>query len=176
MKASALFKEYSTPNVHPVTIDEKKGFINRNGDMMVQPIYDSVSYYFFAGFWYVEKDGLHGCVDADGHETIKPQYEDMDCFYEDLCAVMSGGKFGFIDRTGNMVVKPQFDHIQEFREGLAPVEINGKWGYIDKKGDVIIPLEYDYADVFQGALAQVKLNGEYVYIDRTGRRVWPKAE
>ena len=89
----------STPNVHPVHVDGKIGFINRNGDMVLKPIYDSVSYYFFAGFWYVEQDGLHGCVDADGHETIKPQYEDMDCFYEDLCGVK---------RNDQLKVSPQF--------------------------------------------------------------------
>jgi hypothetical protein len=89
----------------------KYGFINKNGDVVVNYKYDETGY-FNEG---MSRVGLivNNRIHAD--------------------------KFGFIDKTGKEVIPLIYDKVGSFSEGFAKVLYNGKWGYINKKGQTEFP-------------------------------------
>ena len=172
----------------PVLLNNKVGFIDRQGHMAITPQFDP--------------DGASGCV-INGRVGASR-------FSEGLAAVQLkrevwGKEWGFIDRLGNWVIQPAFACAAPFSEGLALIgvrEDQGAWryGYIDKKGAIVIKPQFSEASSFEGKLALVtigltleqalvkaseggksdaevdkeleKFEQKYAYIDRTGKIVW----
>lgn len=144
----AKFQAYSGDFIEGlayVSIDDKYGFINKTGEFVVSPIYDSVSD-FHNGIALVERGGQYGFIDQTGKEFIPPQYqtalfisnllngESNGYFFRDVAAVKKNDKWGFIDKSGAEVAAFQYDQVDAFNFGLAPASVNGKWGYIAYPG------------------------------------------
>jgi len=71
--------------------DDKIGFINKSGEYVIPPRFDSFNGRIVWGF----RDGL--------------------------AIVALNGKFGYINKNGNFVIEPQFDSADPFSEGFAVV-------------------------------------------------------
>ena len=54
--------------------DNKYGFVNKDGIVMVDYIYDDATEQNEFGYASVKKDGLWGCVNSKGDVTISPAY------------------------------------------------------------------------------------------------------
>ena len=84
----------------------KEGFVDMNGNWVIDPIYDETS-----------------------NDTIK----EFDV--QDYCAVSINEKYGFIDRKGNWLIEPIFEYLGFFdSEGYCLAKLNGKMGFIDRVG------------------------------------------
>jgi WG containing repeat len=159
----------------------KAGYINKAGEVIVEPQYGIRGYTNFSeGLAAVKKDGEWGYIDKTGVFAIKPQFEWTDDFKDDVAFVKTKNKLGVIDKSGNFIIKPQSEfsyidkYISEFSEGVAVVQVakEKKWrkGYIDKSGRFLINPQFENAGNFQEGLAPAgdKLWG---YIDKTGKYV-----
>lgn len=105
--------------------------------------------------------------------TVAPKkYDQIECFYDGLAAVKTGGQWGIIDKFGNEVIRPQYDFVGGFREGLALVGKNNYFGFVDKNGKVIIPLNFENAWVFSEGLSAVTKEGQRFFIDKSGKKVF----
>ena len=133
------------------------GFINKKGDIVIQPKYEFKiirgSSVFQEGLALVSLDKKLGYIDPKGKVVISFQYEDAQPFHDSLAAVQDNkGQWGFIDKIGRYVIKPQFEEATFFNEGLAPVRVTrnneDKWGFIDKTGKFIIQAKYNNVDSF----------------------------
>lgn len=173
----------------PVSIDNKDGYINAQGEVVIAPQFD------FAGDF---QEGcaivcMYGCIDrtknpfsgAKKHRTFLIQIRAV--WQADrqviTCLFQTGRlreEWFFIDEQGRRLTKKHFDHLQDFSEGLAAVNIGGrtdhyclihggKWGYIDRFGKVAIPIQYEDAQRFSEGLAAVKQEGRWKYIDQSGQ-------
>ena len=122
--------------------NKKIGYINENGDLVVEPIYDG------SGLGFADV-GMEG-GDGEGDGDYIP--DNMSSFYSD-CSLIDVN----INSIENQIWKNKFD----FSEGLAVVQIGEKYGYISKRGQIIIPIIYDYAEAFINgvALVSIKENG-----------------
>lgn len=103
----------------PVKKDNKIGFIDKNGKMIIGIQYDVI------------RNG------SGAYESV---------FYEGLACVSKNGKFGYINNKGEAVIPLQYENARRFSEGLAAVKQNGKWGFIDKKGEMVIEPQYKYVE------------------------------
>ena len=112
-----------------------------------------------------------GFTDDKGKMIIKPQFDWISNFSEDLAAVQSNGKFGFINKIGEIVIPLQFDGVYDFSEGLAVIQIQNKLGYINKKGEIVIPAQFDNVHHFVEGLAAVKIKEKWGYINKKGKIV-----
>ncbi len=161
----------------PVVVGEKWGFINRQGQLVIPPLFANVykDTKFSAGLVPIQapESYKYGYLDATGKFQIAPQFTAARPFSEGLAAVKVGdgteGLWGYIDRTGKFAIRPQFtDSLAgagEFYEGLAPVAIrdsstppntisNGPTGYIDRTGKFVIPPKFNQGgSPFHGGLA-----------------------
>ncbi|HBK98560.1 MAG TPA: hypothetical protein DD001_15185 [Microcoleaceae bacterium UBA10368] len=161
----------------------KYGFINKKGQYVVPPQFDTTFYSFSEGLAVVEREGEHGYVDQTGKIVIPLKCESVTWnFSEGLARAIlkRGDKIGYIDKTGNYVIPPQFDDAEDFAGGLAVVKIKDKhgydqYGYIDKKGKYAIQPQFDYATRFNLGLALVEIRNDktainkYGLIDKTGK-------
>lgn len=103
-----------------VRVEDKYGYINKAGQVVVEPKYD-----------YPSND------------------KDCSLFSEGLACISVNDKLGYIDASGQVVIKPQFDRASKFSVGLAQVAFRGlepvtsgsdivsfagTFAYIDKTG------------------------------------------
>jgi hypothetical protein len=152
----------------PRSTETLRGFINSNGEYMIQPelagidASDNRADFFEGKALFVQKEWQgdylqikHGFIDKAGTVVIESIYDFADHFSEGYAAVNVEGRWGYIDSIGNMVIEPQFEEAGIFSEGLAAIEIDGKWGYIDKSGKVVIEPQFTDACSFSEGLAPV---------------------
>jgi tetratricopeptide (TPR) repeat protein len=121
-----------------VLINKKVGYINENGDFMVEPIYDRAA----LNFTYM--DGDEG-GDGEGYYSEN----NMSSFYNN-CSLINSNK----NSIESQIWKSSYD----FSDGLAAIKIGEKHGFINNKGQIVIPIIYDYAEAFINGVALVSLN------------------
>lgn len=132
--------------IAPVKLNGKWGFIDREGNFIINPQYED--------FW------------------VKDIHYSYQVFNEDnIASVKKNGKWGVIDKSGKVIVDFKYDNGIVFNDGVAAVEENGKYGYIDMNGKEIIEPQYDDANIFNKDIALVSKNGNYYLIDKGNKRV-----
>lgn len=128
------------------------GFINKNGDEVVEPQY-AVAYNFHSGLAVVkDNSGRWGAINRQGVEVIKPQFAGL------------GQKFK-MGRNWVAIYDPNWMYDEDQR-----------FGYINKEGEVVIPAEYLKTNHFRSdgsAEVWTVQNDNFVRfrINRNGERV-----
>lgn len=169
-----------------VRINEKFGFIDKNGNTVVRNLYSRIRE-FSDGLAAVEKEinkGEYkwGFVNENGVEVVKCIYSEVGDFQNGLAPaqifhknekdVRGILKMGFINKKGDIVIPFIYDKLKPFCDGLAIATLR-KVGFIDKTGATIIPFEYIDADDFSEGIAMVRKKlGRWCYIDKNNREVF----
>ncbi|MBO7380047.1 MAG: WG repeat-containing protein, partial [Neisseriaceae bacterium] len=87
-----------------VKINNKWGFINKTGELVIPAQYDSDSVdNFHDGLARVKIDNKWGFINKTGELVIPAQYDWADSFHDGLAQVTIDGKEGFINKSGKMV-------------------------------------------------------------------------
>lgn len=164
-------------------VDSKYGCIDKEGNIVVDFIYDNLSI-LDNGLIEAQAEDKWGCITNQG-EVIIPFIYDFLSFGDDdtdIAVAEIEGKFGFIDKTGNTIIPCTYDYADcEFSEGCVGVKKDGKGGFIDKAGNVVIPFIYDDVGYFSQGLARIRvgmkeIDGKYDYgkcgfINKCGEKV-----
>ncbi len=172
-----------TIELFPIHQNDKWGFINRQGEVVIQPQFE-IALPFSEGLAVacLNRDKC-GYIDENGKYVINPQFEFAGRFSDSLAAVASGGKVGYIDKTGKYAINPQFELMQSgpanlttlslntFSEGLAQVKIGEKIGFIDKTGKIIINPQFDNAFPFFDGLSATQIGSKWGFVDKEGKIV-----
>ena len=116
-----------TEGMAPVKVDDKWGFIDTTGKLIITPQFDTVAP-FTEGMSAVSVGGRCGYVDKTGKFAIGPQFQGANEFSESLALVAVDSRPAYIDKTGRVVFRTQFDDAGPFREGLASVKTGDKYG------------------------------------------------
>jgi serine/threonine protein kinase len=164
--------------VAAVRLNNKWGFINENGKLVIDLLYDHATVFKY-GAAPVKSKGKFGYINKHGSLFLDFQYETASLFDNLGVAIVSktGTGFGYISSSGYVRGELKYDEAHPFFWGRALVKKNGKFGYVDRDGNEVIPLIYEYADWFEYTdkkvtRAQVQLDGAKFYIDERGRRIY----
>jgi hypothetical protein len=139
--------------------DEKWGYKDNKGQVMIQPAYTLPGQFNQYGIAAVVDDSGWVYITMNGKRLLQPYLIDNgpDYFSEGLARFVNRGKIGFMNENGTVVIAAKFDFALPFSEGLAaycvgckPVSQGeyhqmegGKWGYINKTGEIVVNPEYD---------------------------------
>ena len=163
-----------------ITLNGKKGFIDRSGKIVIEPRFDQVQDFSggIARVWMHCRPCTRRFIDKSGvfvRSSILDEGPQIN-FSEGLAAVSVGvgpaSREGFIDNTGELVIEPQFLSATEFSEGLAAVRAeNRKRGYIDHSGKFVIAPTFENAWEFHEGLARIGVSDKWGFIDKAGKIV-----
>jgi hypothetical protein len=168
----------------PVYIDGKDGYIDTDGDLVFDPVFDEAST-FSDGLALVKIENYYGYIDCSGKFVIEPVYEDASSFTEGVAVVKRGRKRFVIDTKGSVLFKIPNRDFYRISEGLICIKgtkdssasvrsttcnkNKRMWGYVDKSGVPTIPFQFDWAIPFAEGLARVCLGRDHGYIDKLGK-------
>jgi hypothetical protein len=133
--------------------DERWGYINTKGDIVVKPIYTTANKF------------------SEGAAAVR--------LAPDTKYGKNAGRWCYIDDTGKQIIDQTFDKAEPFTEGLASVTLNGRMGCITRSGHFVVPPMYDvvYA-ANEGLIVAAQGNGlsgpssaqQLDYFDKAGTK------
>jgi WG containing repeat len=183
MLLAAQAKSQNPKALFPIEKDNKWGFIDRTGKVVIPLQFDSARN-FHEGLALVTDKGKTLFIDASGQVVIKPEFDIVDDFSEGHAAVNIGqtripnlglisnpGKWGYIDKTGKLIIPLKFTHAEDFSEGLAAVRDGDRGGFIDHQGKFVFDVPLDVTLGFHEGMVGVLLNGTLTYFDRSGKKI-----
>ena len=162
-KFNYTIEQISEVNYFLLMQNNKYGVINKNGDIVVDPIYDVVEIpnaskpVFICKGYYDQNSGEYNIqVFNDKKEPILYQYYTVEAiklnnvesngnYEKSVLKYKSDNKYGLIDFSGNKITDAIYDSIEGFnyREGILLVKKSDKYGIINIKGASIIKPKYD---------------------------------
>ena len=160
-----------TKDLSAVRKDNLWGYINRKGEIIVDPIYDDVGLFdegydpfLFNGSCVarVKKAEKWGWINESGLIVVEPIYDDTEDFKyianpDNInyfaSRVKKDGKFGFLNEEGTYISKPTFEEAFEFWDfGYAAIKNHGKWSLIDRSGENITDSQFEDVGEYYGKL------------------------
>ena len=153
-----------------VKYNYKFGYIDRKGNWVIKPTYDSLGI-FYNGYASSFKNKKVGVIDSKGNLIINYHFDFIGNFENGLALVIKDDSINYIDIKGDLISPIFFTDGEDFNCGLAPVKLseNSKWGYINTKGELALKNIYDYADEFKDNKAEIEIGDSEYYIDINGQ-------
>ena len=128
---------YDPLQVYPVRVDSVYGFINRSGDMIVKPQFDSLAWYNAYPIG-VRKDGLWGYIGKHGDTLFEPQWQQVSRFVNGRAWFQFSVAHGLITEDGRKLLDAFYHFPADFHQGLC-LNVQGAAGecvIMDRHGNV----------------------------------------
>lgn len=145
---------------------QKHGFVDANGNWVVQPIYDFTYWYekWNLGTFRNKDGGPEGLLDAFG-KVIFPIGKYKQYFYSRNYITLTDmdEKKGVATLSGDVIVPCLYEEIYIDENGYIRVKSIGKFGLRNQEGREIIPCKYDEISMSmleKGDFCNVKQNGK----------------
>lgn len=174
------YLEASTESNMPilaVTPDYQCGFIDMNGDWVIQPRWEDAEP-FSEGVAYVRTESQHGYINAAGAYIITVKANEWLAagdFSEGRAWIQSSnGLCGYIDITGNLVVPCIYVETFDYSNGLARVKDDKGNLFIDLDGKPLTDNHWKRASDYAYGYAIVSdAQNQYGIINTNGQLVYP---
>lgn len=157
-----------------VSINEKMGVINRQGNFVLEPKYNYVSMTYDGSYIYKE-DEKFGLLDESGNVQIQARFKELGGFTSNNLAMASdqNNNIGFINKSGEFVVEPQFIYAKPFDDnGVAIVYSNKKSCHlINAKGQILCTAQT--IKPLKDGYYKIELKDKFGLIDFTGKIILP---
>lgn len=126
-------------NLAVVKLDNKMGYINREGIVEINVEFDDAHPFASDDLARVQIGDSWGCIDLSGKVVIDAKFDYIGLFSENGLALAEYNELsGYIDREGTWIIKPQFSRAWPFERKLARVVYKTGVGVIDKDMNWII--------------------------------------
>lgn len=155
-----------------VKLNDKWGYINWNGDLVIDTIYDFARVFSKEGIARVRQGNEHFFIDKSGNKLFSVDGT-ITGFTCNRAAVVLNGENCFVDTKGTKVFSVDADIIYPFNEKdkMATIVKNGQASKIDTMGNVVLRTNYEDIGAFIDGVAPVKKNDKWGYIDTTGNEI-----
>jgi hypothetical protein len=147
------------------------GFIDRESNFMIPPVYDNVSC-FVNGVAAARIVDVSGFIDKDCKVIIPFQFEAARRFSTlGIAPVKLKGKWGAIDIEGNTAVPFGYDSLQVIVNAFLLFKTGDKYGIMDKDLQIIIEPRYNYIQSFSEGICRFTQSGRFGVVDRFGNEL-----
>ncbi len=169
----------------------KAGYVDQNGDWVIEPQYDKAWEFDETGHAIVEMRGdtnsgyRSGIIDATGAYTAEPVYQNIWTGYGyegGRTFQAEDGSYGIMEADGTVRVFPVqgIDHLGGFTCGVADYRLGEKSGLMDTWGNKLTGALYDMVSVEEYGWVKIRREGKYgvmtlegeVVIPTTYDRIW----
>lgn len=121
---------------------EKKGFINRQGEIVIPIAFQDVT--SFREKRALFREGEHwGIINEQGKVIVPATYDAIRPFDNGLAYAKKQDQWGLINHAGQLVLPTEYQEIEAFKAGFAKVSINRSHGMVNSQGKLILPAIYD---------------------------------
>ena len=182
---SVQIEGISNNNPGLIKKDEKYGFVNARGEIIVAPQYEMANS-FSEGMAVCREGERFIIIDYEGKHLADLVFDKAKYFSEGLLPVACKSKstddqylWGFCDNEGCEVIACEYEDVLPFSEGYASACFCGKWGFIDHENQVVIPFQYDnvgdieqaggYFGQFAEGIAGAVVDGRSVVFNKYGQ-------
>ena len=170
-------ESYVSEGMIPFRENEKIGYLNNKGEVVVAPKYDEDGG-FTEGYCCVGLDKgnkrLYGFIDKTGKEVIPCIYDQggTSSFSDGLARVRLPNRMtGFINAENKIIIQGKYATAAAYREGFYPAAFGAnrtQWGLLNAKNEVIIKGQYeDMQPVYEGIM-RVEQKGKKGYLRSNG--------
>lgn len=162
------------------------GFINRKGEIVLEPKYEMV--YFFedsVDLVYVFDGQYYGWMNQFGVEVIPCELDQTvstpEHFHNGKVRVKKNGLYGQMDQFGNTTINCKYNWICGFdnesglpnTDWLAVKGTNNDYFYLNQETGEERKLEYEFVGEFKDGFSMVKKDGLYGFVDASLKLVIP---
>ncbi len=153
--------------------DDKFGFIDFKGNIIIEANFLGVGYFNAGKAWARDLNGKIGFIDKTGKWIIEPQFDIALDFDKEsgMAQVSKEGNWSYVDTTGKIINFHITEKLVSFSEGMARGVQYGKTGFFDNKGTWVVKPGFEGARDFKNGYAAVKLDGKWGFIDKKGNWV-----
>lgn len=157
-----------------VSYSGKWGYINCDGDTLIDATYDCADRFSEDGFARVKKGDIYYYIDSEGTEKISVEKQLTD-FHCRRAVVIDKGEKYLINTKGQQICKLDADLVEPFDtiDGLATIIKKGKAMKIDTMGNIVLRTEYKEIGPFMNGIAPARKGFKWGYIDSVGKMVIP---
>lgn len=160
--------------LYRINVGGKYGFINENGDIMIEPQFDDAGFFFKANDVCFAKLGERkGLIDTSG--KFVAELDKSISFVATsgrrlaICIGINN-KEGIIDKTGAIILPLQYSNVYwDEEKGFIVEDTLGNMGYVNNLGEFVVPCKYDEVNGYTEGLMLVSTNGKIGYVDTLGR-------
>jgi hypothetical protein len=163
--------------------DQKFGFKDQNGKVVVSIIYDEVED-FENNRAIVKSFGKKGVINLEGDILIPLEFDEVEAFKNNLAIVSSNNRFGVLDIDGNPILPVKYELINIRQNSILAFNdiADRDWLLFDLKGKKIDLPAYNYLDYFMETFLVVgenvqtdifskKVGGKWFLLDGNGKKV-----
>jgi len=162
-----------------VTRKGKRGFIDKNGKLIINCLYEYVGTDLIRDYYIFNLDDKTALYDIEGKLIAAPKYDSI--YLIDSVKglflvgtkILHSVKFGFIDKNNRLVIPPKYDKATDFSHGLSVVTLNQKSGALNIKGKIIIPIIYNSVTILNDRVIKVTRNGRSGIVSFHGEQILP---
>lgn len=112
---------------------------NKAGRLLHTTDFEYLGFYGRKPYVAFRQNGKTGFMDYDFNILLKPTYDRVGSFYNELAFVVLNGKGGYINERLELVLPVEFEQFDNFAIGLAKVTKYGREYYINTQGQEVIP-------------------------------------
>ncbi|SFR81183.1 WG repeat-containing protein [Anaeromicropila populeti] len=161
--------------LYPIMVNGKMGYINANGEMMMEPVY-AYAGEFCEGFAAVSMDDKSlFYINKKGENAFGTTFVSGNDFACGRAVVLNdAGKLQILDTEGNIMDTPEdLVYAVQYSEGFLCARFeSGLYGFLDTEGKVVIDPTLEYARDFHEGVAAVgttkdKIDLSYINTDGT---------
>ncbi len=169
-KKSIVLKKFNAAETFPYFKDEKWGYANKAGEIVIEAVFDKCSF-FKDGFAWVAKDGKYGFINEKGDLVIECQYDEARPVMDGFFPVKKNSFWGFVDSLNDLRITYQYEDFNWKGNGYIHVKQNKQWGIVDTTGKQVCPPLYDWDFEFENEKAIVSRKYEKGVIDNKGQEL-----
>ncbi|MBI3510705.1 MAG: WG repeat-containing protein [Bacteroidetes bacterium] len=135
-----------------VKVKGKYGYINENGDMLIDAKYEN-AWSFIRGCAVVKENGKYGLINKEGNYIVKNEYDSMIPFSSSCIIIEKNKAFGFMENgTGKILITPQYEKVFYYTDNLCVVQKGKALGIVNNKGKLTCPVVMqDFKDMMGAA-------------------------
>ncbi len=156
-------EEITSKDYYTLYQDGKVGVINTSGEVLIEPIYDSIQIpnpkkpvFICLSNYNKQKDSYDTTIRNEKNEEIFNQYEEVSSikvngiageipYEKSALKYKKDNRYGLISFEGKEITKPIYEEIDSlpYKEGEFLVKKDGKYGVLNPKGAQMVKIEYD---------------------------------